>query len=390
MPDVDIPKIDKEKLKKTFDTSHFDVNAFIRGAQLTLVGAGRALQNPDIFTSEHYKQAAIAVASGIGIRLLIAIPIIGVKVLLWAISFVFKLDAVTWDDTIVNGLNFIEDHVLQIPLFLMALMRYATPTLDNLFMSSLAWVDRTYVQKHKTESPSTLRSMYYPNLRTYPVRDGSTGSTSVAESLTLYLYRSARRAGISLAIFALSYVPYVGPLVLPAASFYTFRSAAGTGPAALLFGAGAIGLVPRKYLIVFLQGYFSSRGLVRQLLEPYFARVHMTSQQRRAWFRSREGILFGFGVGFYILLRIPLVGVLVYGIAEASAAYLITKITDPPPPVKEKDNWVEAQTKWRNKHEFLSLSLGELDKIHAVATGHGHGEPPAYEEVDPVTRGRQM
>jgi hypothetical protein len=39
--------------------------------------------------------------------------------------------------------------------------------------------------------------------------------------------------------------------------------------------------------------------------------------------------LFGFGVGFYIFLRIPLLGVLIYGIAEASTAYLITKITDP-------------------------------------------------------------
>jgi hypothetical protein len=30
--------IDKEKLKKAFDMSHFDLNAILRGAQLTLVG----------------------------------------------------------------------------------------------------------------------------------------------------------------------------------------------------------------------------------------------------------------------------------------------------------------------------------------------------------------
>lgn len=40
------------------------------------VAALRALQNPALFTSEHYKQAAIAVAAGIAIRLAIAIPVI--------------------------------------------------------------------------------------------------------------------------------------------------------------------------------------------------------------------------------------------------------------------------------------------------------------------------
>ena len=53
----------------------FEPNAILRGAQLTLVGAYRALQNPALFTSEHYRQAAIAVAAGIAIRLLLAIPV---------------------------------------------------------------------------------------------------------------------------------------------------------------------------------------------------------------------------------------------------------------------------------------------------------------------------
>ena len=67
--------IDKEKLKRNLDVSNFEPNAFIRGAQLTLVGAHRALQNPGIFTNDHYNQAAAAVAVGIGIRLAIMIPV---------------------------------------------------------------------------------------------------------------------------------------------------------------------------------------------------------------------------------------------------------------------------------------------------------------------------
>lgn len=78
--------------------SNFEPNAILRGAQLTLVGgpyprllasrtcrvladhthftiAHRALQNPELFKSEHYRQAALAVVAGIAIRVIIAIPV---------------------------------------------------------------------------------------------------------------------------------------------------------------------------------------------------------------------------------------------------------------------------------------------------------------------------
>lgn len=96
-------------------------------------------------------------------------------------------------------------------------------------------------------------------------------------------------------------------------------------------------------------------------LEPYFSRVHFTKEQKRLWFRDREGLLFGFGVGFYLFLKIPLLGVLIYGIAEASTAYLITKITDPPPSPAYNERFAETQVRWTNKHEFLRLPLGNLD-----------------------------
>lgn len=214
-------------------------------------------------------------------------------------------------------------------------MRYVTPTLDDLyayppfhspthsdhspvhrFMSSLRWVDQTYVQKHKNDAdPSRLRAMYYPQLQLYRATDGRTHSSSTAESVTLFLYRFARKGALSLAVFALSYVPYVGRLVLPAASFWTFNRAVGLGPASIIFGTGV--LLPRRYLVIFLQSYFASRSLMRELLEPYFARIKFTAEEKRKWFRSREGLLFGFGIGFYVLLRVPLLGVLIYGIAEA-------------------------------------------------------------------------
>ena len=245
--------------------------------------------------------------------------IVGIKALLWLLSLFVSLDRVTWDDTLVTGLTFIEEHVLQAPLFLMTLMRHITPTLDDLFMTSLRWVDHTNALKHQHDAPAPgahPRALYYPALRLYRPTDGRTHSSSAAESATLLLLRYARRAALSLAVYAASYLPYAGRLVLPAASFFTFRSAVGLGPASVVFATAGL-VLPRRYLVVFLQSYFASRGLVRELLEPYFARIRFSKEEKRKWFRAREGLLFGFGVGFYLLLRVPLLGVLIYGVAEA-------------------------------------------------------------------------
>ncbi|KFY34004.1 hypothetical protein V494_07139 [Pseudogymnoascus sp. VKM F-4513 (FW-928)] len=369
----------EEKLKKKLEIKNFDLNAILRGAQLTVVGALRALQNPALFTSEHYKQAALAVAAGIAIRILISIPIVGIKVLLWFLSFFINFDAVSWDDSLVSGLDFVQNYVLQVPFFLMTLMRYITPTLDNMFMDSLRWVDDTYQEKHKNDDPAQLRPPYYPNMRLYSTRDGTTHSKSTAEALTQLLLRRGKKAAISLAIFALSYTPYVGRLVLPAASFYTFNASVGLGPALLIFGSGIF--LPRRYLIIFLQSYFTSRSLTRELLEPYFSRIQFTAAQKKKWFYDRSGLLFGFGVGFYIFLRIPLLGVLIYGIAEASTAYLITKITDPPPPPEKSLGFAESQQRWTNKHEFLSLDWANLDS-HAghVKAGQEQGATSSHYE----------
>ena len=132
------------------------------------------------------------------------------------------------------------------------------------FMESLRWVDSTYYAKHQGENPSQLRETYYPNLRQYSVRDGSTHSKSTAEAVTIFLMRYGKKAGISLIVFGLSYLPLAGRFVLPAASFYTFNRVAGLGPAAIVFGTGIF--LPKRYLVIFLQSYFSSRSLVRELV----------------------------------------------------------------------------------------------------------------------------
>ncbi|CAZ79654.1 unnamed protein product [Tuber melanosporum] len=353
--------------------SNFDPNAVIRGAQLTVVGAYRALQNPSLFEMTHYRQAFLAVVIGAALRLLVSAPIFGMRVLLGFIGLFTDLSAVTWDDDIISGLEFLEKSVLQVPVFLMSAMRYLVPTLDDMFMQSLEWVDKTYLMKHADENPEGLRALYYPNLRLYSRSARAAGVFGVAEAVRPFLIKYARRAGISIAVYFASFLPVVGRFVLPAASFYSFNKAVGPVPAAAVFGVGL--LLPRRWMIVFLQGYFASRGLMRELLEPYFCRIKFDKEQKRRWFREREGLLFGFGVGFYLLLKIPWLGVLIYGIVEASTAYLITKAQPLPPPFYASKGFAETQVVWKNKHEFMKLDLDKIDRLNVKSAIKGAESP---------------
>lgn len=93
--------------------------------------------------------------------------------------------------------------------------------------------------------------------------------------------------------------------------------------------------------------------------------------QKRRWFRDREGVLFGFAFAFTVVLKTPFIGVLMYGVAEASTAYLITKITDPPPTPAESEGFAESQVTWKNKHDFLRLPLESIDKLNVVTDEDG-------------------
>ena len=134
-------------------------------------------------------------------------------------------------------------------------------------MDSLAWVDQTYIQKHKTEDPNKLRAMYYPNLRLYSTHGDTGKHKAPMEAALAFLLRFGRRAAISLIVYMLSYLPLVGRFVLPAASFWAFNKAVGPVPATMIFGAGIF--LPRRYLVVFLQSYFSSRSLMRELVSRH-------------------------------------------------------------------------------------------------------------------------
>lgn len=75
---------------------------------------------------------------------------------------------------------------------------------------------------------------------------------------------------------------------------------------------------------------FEMRALMRELLEPYFERIGLDSKQKRKWFKRREDILLGFSVVAYAFSKIPFIGVIGFGVAQAASSYLLVKLGDPP------------------------------------------------------------
>lgn len=131
-------------------------------------------------------------------------------------------------------------------------------------MQSIQWVDTTYIQKHKSEDPDTLRAMYYPSLVMFPSKGGPRSSRPKSEAVMAFVHRYAKRMGMLLGIYLVSLTPVIGRFVMPAASFYTFRNHVGTAPAAVIFGTGLV--LPKAFIVRFLHTYFASRSLMRELV----------------------------------------------------------------------------------------------------------------------------
>ncbi|ODQ67513.1 hypothetical protein NADFUDRAFT_40667 [Nadsonia fulvescens var. elongata DSM 6958] len=340
----------------------FSLAAIIRGFQLTFLGAYRALMNRKLWRGAYFKKALVAIIFSVIINILLWLPLLLIKHTLLFAAYIFGSSQGGKIDNIVSTLKFMQTHVFNLGPFLIQAYRYFRPEVDEMFFSSLEFIDSVYLSKH----PNTDR-LYSPALKKYSSRSeiasGKKGNHWVrklvglnvtSEGFVGFLHSYFKRSLMSFAIYSVANIPFFGPIAVSAYSFYNFNKEVGTIAALFVFSMGLI--VPQRWLVIFLTGYWGSRSLVRELLTPYFSRLLFTRSEKEKWFKARQGIMFGFGVGFYLLLRIPFVGIVIYGLAEASSAYLITKVTDPPPAPALAVHWAETQTVWTRQNEVISGS----------------------------------
>lgn len=369
-----------------------DFNAILRGAQLGFIGMRKALENGPTLSQHHFRHfwmlAGATVAVWFATQILITVPLKIFELFVWLFSWIFWYNPSSIDESINRQIQWFERWILALPFLGLLFLRYVYPKpLDDIFIQSMQFVDQTYVQKHSAQGERELRPSYSASLNKYPYH------SSRVTNMHNFFRRYYKRLRLFIPVYLASSLPVVGPLALPMAGFYTLLKNLGL-PAALVFSVIITAVPPLKPLAtLFLESFFSSRTLTRELLEPYFARVKFTPKQRALWFKERESVLFGFGLVFYWLLRLPFLGVLFFGVAQASAAFLIQKVSDiPPEPPTTKtaiEAYAQSQIAWKNKKHFLILegiaSSPETDAEWNSAPGSSSSST-IPQGVDNITR----
>jgi uncharacterized protein involved in cysteine biosynthesis len=77
--------------------------------------------------------------------------------------------------------------------------------------------------------------------------------------------------------------------------------------------------------------YFSSRTVAWELLDPYFALTNRGYEEQVAVIGRHHGAVVGFGLPFALIFAVPLLGPLVFVLAQASAATLVSEVLDADP-----------------------------------------------------------
>lgn len=237
----------------------------------------------------------------------------------------------------VDNLMWTLNEVLLMRQFLIMLCN--DPSLmDDVFVRSLQFVDLTNQRKH----PNDDIRLYSPTITKKEIEFAGTMRRSSAERLARrFLKRTLYFVGIG----ALSRIPRAGILVVPLIAFQSMQSYIGSDASIGVFLFAMI--LPQHYFMVLLAVMNGSRALMNDLLRPYFTRLPFEPSSKRLWLQNRQAVLIGFGFAFYLLSRLPYVGLLVYGFASAATAYLVTKVTDPPPEnPMEMGVWTQQQSLW--------------------------------------------
>ncbi|MBV1857428.1 MAG: EI24 domain-containing protein [Nannocystaceae bacterium] len=97
--------------------------------------------------------------------------------------------------------------------------------------------------------------------------------------------------------------------------------------------AFAVSMIPVAGVVLgpALQVYFTSRALGWELLDPYFEKLDVRFDAQHAFVKEHRGPLVGFALPFSLAMSIPLVGPLLFGVAQAAAGTLVVEVFEATP-----------------------------------------------------------
>jgi hypothetical protein len=343
----------------------FSAIAVLRGAQLSLLGSLRAFRNNRFYTLKQIRLLFKAIVLSLVIQLIIMLPVWWLSCVVWLIEQVFVSQPESMEQ-LVQSFYFILSSVFDIGFILISSIRFMGTHLDDLFLAALQYSNPKYYESLQKSYYSIKDSEDFPErffrnqrqLSDINEYNASLILDHVKENrqFKLFLTRNLKRSALTLSCFGLSFIPIIGPLVIPTILLFSTHKVMGAPVAFTLFMSGMI-FLDRNQSILILSSFWASRSLVNDLLSPFFTRVPFSRTDKTHWLRTREGIMFGFGMAFYWLVKnLPMVSwVLIYGIAQASTAFLVTKVSQPPPTVygPQLSRWIENEVVWTKQDTFL-------------------------------------
>ncbi|KAG7721421.1 hypothetical protein KL949_001153 [Ogataea haglerorum] len=362
----------------------FSILSILRGIQLSLIGSYRVALNPNLLNTRYYSKALNIMKWSIILHVIMNIPLIAATIFLRFLEL-FLLSHET-AALVLDKLKFFQMHLLNINPFLIMSFRFFTNDLDDVYFESLRFADKVYAQKHPDKPKTYAANLEHcekymktvapdprPQTPSYLLQQINllqsrfmktswlsevTNFNGFAEFAVSYIYNT----GLSIILFFLAKTPYVGSLVFPVATFRNLNRSIGTFYALLVVFITF--LLPETYSLFLLNTIFGSKQLMMLLLRPYFKCLPFNFQQREQWYLSRIGCLYGFSLMFYLLLRLPIIGLLVYGVAEAATGHLTTKISDPPPNITGPllQRWAQEQCLWNKEYyDEINDIMGDIE-----------------------------
>ncbi|MEM6991968.1 MAG: EI24 domain-containing protein [Myxococcota bacterium] len=79
-----------------------------------------------------------------------------------------------------------------------------------------------------------------------------------------------------------------------------------------------------------VQAYLTSRSIGWEMLDPYFDKLEWRFDDQQRFVARHRSALVGFGLPISLLMMIPIVGPLIFGLAQASAAVLVADVLERP------------------------------------------------------------
>ena len=88
-----------------------------------------------------------------------------------------------------------------------------------------------------------------------------------------------------------------------------------------------VGLIPVIGTIIATatQAWLTARAVAWELVDPYFECLDIRHAEQREFINKHQKLLIGFGLPISLMLAIPLVGPLLFGLAQAAGAVLVAR-----------------------------------------------------------------